>query len=169
MNLVVHDETPLDPLEEALVSYLDGELQGAERAELERKLDQDEQLRARLQAMQRAWDMLDNLGVVEGDEKFARTTIEIVAIKAAADYSAPAMALRKPWIRYAALSSLLAICCLGAFFAVRYYATAEDRQLVRDLPVIEKLDEYQSMPSFEFLQRLEKEKLFSEDAGNGSR
>ena len=168
MNLVVHDDMPLDPLEETLVSYLDGELQGPERAALERQLDSDAALRSRLQAMQRAWDLLDNLDVVEGSEKFARTTVEMVAVKTAEDLAKPVSTVSRPWLRIAVASGATLATALIAFVVVRQFTTAEDRQLVRDLPVIEKLDEYQSMPSFEFLKRLDQEKVFAEEANNGS-
>lgn len=168
MNLVVQDDMPLDPMEETLVSYLDGELQGAERAELERQLDQDAGLRSRLQAMQRAWDLLDNLDVVEGSEKFARTTVELVALKTSEDLTkAPAGALR-PWRKYTTITAVAVLAAITAYASIRYFSTSEDRKLLQDLPVLEKLDEYQSIPSYDFLKRLEKENIFAEEANHAS-
>jgi hypothetical protein len=39
----------------------------------------------------------------------------------------------------------------------------ENRRLLRDLPVIERLDEYRYADSVEFLRTLEREGLFTED------
>ena len=65
---------------------------------------------------------------------------------------------------------LLAAAAAG-FFAVALLVTHLDRQLLRDLPVLENFDEYRQIGSFEFLQLLDKEKLFSvagEDASHAA-
>ena len=57
--------------------------------------------------------------------------------------------------------SLLAAAAAG-FLAVALYDP--DRQLLRDLPLLENLDEYRQVGSIEFLHKLRDEKLFSKDS-----
>ncbi|KLU05701.1 putative transmembrane protein [Rhodopirellula islandica] len=71
-------DVPLDLDDEQLVAYLDGELSGKERAELEDRLISEESLRLRLQGLQRGWDMLDVLPTPMVDEHSVQTTLEMV-------------------------------------------------------------------------------------------
>ena len=71
-------EMPVDRDDEQLVAYLDGELSGKERAELEDRLINEESLRLRLQGLQRGWDMLDVLPAPVTDERSVQTTLEMV-------------------------------------------------------------------------------------------
>ena len=170
MSSTVQDELPPDPLEEALVAYLDGELQGEARASVERQIAENPQARQRLQQMQRAWDMLDMLGRVDSNEKFARTTVEMVAVAASQDVQTEQADWKKSvrWSRWL-LGAGIALSLLLGYVATNYALTRHDRQLVQDLPVIEHLDEYQSIPSVQFLQRLEQDKLFSAESDHASR
>ena len=54
------DDTPLDPDDELLVTYLDGELDRKGQTELENRLLEDQDLRSRLQQLQTGWDLLDD-------------------------------------------------------------------------------------------------------------
>ena len=57
----IADERPVDPDDELLVAYLDGELDSEMRSDLEQRLMDDASLRSRLQTLQRGWDWLDEL------------------------------------------------------------------------------------------------------------
>ena len=52
----ISDNAPLDPDDELLVAYLDGELQRQEQSDLENRLLTNEKLRLRLQQLQTGWD-----------------------------------------------------------------------------------------------------------------
>ena len=65
-----------------LVAYLDGELDHDSTQRIERRMGQDLAFRQRLQQMRRAWDLLDVLPRAQAGESFARTTVEIVALRA---------------------------------------------------------------------------------------
>jgi hypothetical protein len=52
---------------------------------------------------------------------------------------------------------------LAGFGGVYWTAAMPNRQLVRDLPVIENMEYYRHADSLEFLRRLESESLFDED------
>src|SRR5688500_4657615 len=72
-------------IDEELVAYLDGELDASGATRVERRLADDAAYRARLAQLQRAWDMLDTLRRSEANDDFARSTVEMIAVRAADD------------------------------------------------------------------------------------
>src|SRR5690606_17784140 len=66
---------------EELVAYLDGELEAAEQAQVERRLADDAAYRQKLAQLQKAWDLLDILQKSEPDAEFTRSTVEMVAVQ----------------------------------------------------------------------------------------
>jgi hypothetical protein len=50
---------------------------------------------------------------------------------------------------------------------VRYRLDEPNRELVRDLPVIERIDDYRNIDSMEFLQSLQSEGLFAAEVDDG--
>jgi anti-sigma factor RsiW len=152
--------------DELLVAYLDGELDAAQRRDVEERLPRDEGFRRRLNELDRAWDLLDELPQTVADEKFVRSTVEMVAIAAAEE--AGAAQRRSIWPRvasYAAVGAMVLCAAIFGYRAVKYYTEAENRALARDLPVIEKLDLYRRV---DFLRQLRDEGLFDEEQSNAS-
>src|SRR5262245_43840057 len=127
--------------DEELVSYLDNELQADERAHVERRLADDAAFRTRLRLLQRTWDALDVLGRADVRESFTRTTVELVAVKAAEDVQQEkSLRVRKRtwgWIGW--LAGALAAAAAG-YMALSHVLSRPDREFVRDLPVIERVD-----------------------------
>lgn len=157
--------TPTD--DDELVAYLDGELEAAAAARVERRLADDPPYRARLARLQQAWDLLDSLQRTEADDDFTRSTVEMVALKATSDVQAENSAVRRS--RGLAWLGLAAAVCLAAamgYTLVQKRLTRADRELVRDLPVIQKIDEYANVESVEFLQRLQNEGLFAAEVND---
>ena len=76
----VNDSTRIEQAE--MVAYLDGELDVQQVADVEKRLSEDPEYRVRLQQLQQAWDLLDELPRSKGDEQFTRSTVEIVVVKA---------------------------------------------------------------------------------------
>jgi len=151
-----------------MVAYLDGELDVEQVAAVEQRLAADSQYRLRLQQLQQAWDLLDELPRRRADDKFTRSTVEIIVLKARdeADQRAATASWRK-WLPTAAGLLLLLAVPLAAYFGSMYVVTKENRQLVRDLPVIEKVNEYRQSESIDFLRMLVKEGLFDTENGHG--
>ncbi len=77
-TVTVSDETPLDPDDELLVAYLDGELNRKDQAELENRLLEEEGLRQRLRQLQTGWDLLDDLPDPTPSLKLVESTLELV-------------------------------------------------------------------------------------------
>ncbi len=72
------DDSPVDPDDELLVAYLDGELDTITRNGLEERLLSDARLRSRLQRLQASWEWLDELPEPQPNEKSVETTLAFV-------------------------------------------------------------------------------------------
>ena len=71
------DDTPIDPDDELLSSYLDGELSREEEMNLENRLVQNEGLRERLKVLQTGWDLLDELPDSAPSLNLVESTLEL--------------------------------------------------------------------------------------------
>jgi anti-sigma factor RsiW len=85
MNENENNVADLSAVDEELVAYLDGELDPSGAARVERRLADDAAYRSRLAQLQRAWDLLDTLQRSEANDDFARSTVEMIAVKAIDD------------------------------------------------------------------------------------
>lgn len=155
-------------IDEEIVAYLDGELDPAAVARVERRLAEDPAYRARLGQLQRAWDLLDALQRTEADDQFTQSTVAMVAI--AAEQEARTQQLKQVrrrtlgWLT--AAIGVVAAAVLG-YAGVQHHLSRENRALVRDLPVIERIDEYLKIDSLEFLKQLQREHLFPTEVDDG--
>jgi anti-sigma factor RsiW len=149
-------------IDEELVAYLDGELDPAAATRVERRLADDASYRARLAQLQRAWDMLDTLQRAEADDDFARSTVEMVAVQAIDDVQTGQMrAVRRRSLWWAGVAAALVVAALSGYLWLSNRLDGPNRELVQDLPVIERMDEYRYADSVEFLQELHNEGLFA--------
>ena len=161
--------TDLTATDELLVAYLDGELEAEKCHDVETKLARDDKFRRRLNELEKAWDMLDELPKTVADEKFVRSTVEMVAIEAKDE--AETARERSVWPRRVSLLSIVAMVMFAAFLgyrAVEEYAGQKDDALARDLPVIENLDLYRRLDDVDFLRQIHDEGLFEEDTKDAS-
>ncbi|HEX5106377.1 MAG TPA: hypothetical protein VFV87_21305 [Pirellulaceae bacterium] len=155
-------------IDEELVAYLDGELDASGAARIERRLADEPSYRARLAQLERAWDMLDSLHRVEAHDDFARSTVEVIAVKAIDDAKTGQMrAIRRRNLGWLATSLAVIAAAVGGYLLFSYKLQQPNRELVRDLPVIERIDEYRNADSVEFLQRLHDEGLFAAEVEDG--
>jgi hypothetical protein len=150
-------------LDEELVAYLDGELDAEGARRIEALLATDPEIRRRLQSFERTWELLDELDAAPASEPFTQTTLEMVAIAARQDVERDkADAPRRRRRNLLLFCTTLLVAAAIGFLAVALYDP--DRQLVRDLPLLEDLDEYRQVGSIDFLRKLDKARLFSRDA-----
>jgi anti-sigma factor RsiW len=156
-------------IDEEIVAYLDGELDMEAAAKVERRLADDPRYNARLNQLQRAWDMLDNLRRSEADDDFVNSTVAMVAVQAEEAARTQALkAVRRRNFTWLALAAALVLSMATAFLAIQQRLGRENRQLVRNLPLIERVDEYSNVDSFEFVKQLEQEDLFSAEVDDGT-
>ncbi|MFG0268224.1 MAG: anti-sigma factor family protein [Rhodopirellula sp. JB055] len=160
-------ELPVDRDDEQLVAYLDGELSGKERAELEDRLVNEESLRLRLQGLQRGWDMLDVLPTPVVDEHSVQTTLEMVVrdltrasigIEAVdGDHSVagsnplPRRRMKK-WTRRLLVFSLLAL--VGSAVASWSWLSYSRQQQIADFPIAIDHQAYSSTDDLELVRDL---------------
>lgn len=147
-----------------LVAYLDGELDAEQTRSVEERLSGDAEYRRQLRELQRTWDLLDHLPTADVDESFTRTTVAMVAVSASGDvdHVAAQRGRRKRWLWWSGTAAA-ALAFAAGYVVVAVLVSRENRRLLRDLPVIERLDQYRYADSVEFLRQLEHEGLFTED------
>ena len=166
-----NDPANIDPaadrhaLEAQLVAYLDGELDDASSRRIEELLASDPHVRETLEKLEGTWELLDNLERAHVDEVFTQSTLEMVAVAAADDVQkeqaeAPRRRRRR-WLIGGA--GLLAAGAAG-FLAVFLFRPSPNQQLLKDLPVLERLDEFRQIDDVKFLELLleNREDLFAE-------
>jgi anti-sigma factor RsiW len=160
--------TPDEAMDEEIVAYLDGELDREAALAIERRLAEEPAYRARLTRLQQAWALLDNLGRTEADEDFTHSTVAMVTVKASEDTTAGHdLARRRKQLAWAGLGALALVAAVAAFMVVDNRLNSENRALVRDLPVIERVDEYSNIENVDFLKQLQKEGLFAAEVNDG--
>jgi anti-sigma factor RsiW len=163
-NTLTTDEA----IDQEIVAYLDGELDPAAAAQVERRMAEDPRYNARLNQLEKTWDLLDTLGPIEADDSFTHSTVAMVALKAQEEVQADEQtADRRRRLKWAGLGAVALATALVAYIAVDRQLNAENRELVRDLPVIERLDEYRNIQDIEFLRDLYGEGLFAAEVDNG--
>jgi hypothetical protein len=106
--------------------------------------------------------MLDEIPRTEVDESFARTTVEMVAVSGADGIQE----LRQQTLRRTQRAWALGVAGVGlaaaaGYLVVWFFLDAPNRQLVRDLPIIENLDAYRDAESVDFLRALAHDELFT--------
>jgi hypothetical protein len=152
---------------ENLVAYLDGELDESESQEIDRILARSDVARHEVEALSRAWEMLDLLPQPKASSEFTEKTMTTLKLK-----EIPTSLADQPWFLYVRrgavatvwLGAIAASAVIGFLAAWQWYPNP-NRQLLEELPVIKQLDVYAEVDSLEFLEALRREGLFD---GGGS-
>ena len=159
----MNDYNPLknDHVEDELVAYLDGELDVTARQQVEERLGRDTTYRARLQSLQRAWDLLDVLPRTKASDSFTQSTVEMIALSAFQDVEVLRQTTKKQfrWAWLFGSGGVLVAAVIG-YIVVSTMLAAPERKLLRELPVLANLDYYRQADSVEFLRQLDREGLF---------
>jgi hypothetical protein len=137
------DTSPIDPIDEQLVAYLDGELDDVEREDLENQLVADDSLRLRLNELQSGWEMLDSLPPSNVTEDFARTTVEMVA--ATESRLMQTQSSGRPWNRLGWFAFVAAMATIFGGVGYSIPITLEKQRSLSELellPLAEHLDAY---------------------------
>ena len=157
MNHFAQPQPEFSPRDgEELVAYLDGELDDAACERVEQRMASDPAYRLELQRLQRTWDYLDGLPETPLDETFTRSTIEMAAVVASqeiAQVERAAPARRQA--RAVLAASLLLVSLLAGFALTAAIWPDPNRELVRDLAIIENLDQYRYVEDVQYLRTLQ--------------
>lgn len=157
------EENPIDPIDELLVSYLDGELNETERADLEERLIAEDQLRSRLTELQSGWEMLDSLPQTSVNEDFARTTVELVAARESTMLQAQRRI--RPWKQIGWLSLVVVgslACGLAGYAIPVQIKNNEYRERLEMLPLAEHLDAFLADIDLKIIEELANDKTWKE-------
>jgi anti-sigma factor RsiW len=156
------------PIDEEIVAYLDGELDSEAEARVVRRLSEDAAYRSRLGQLQQTWDLLDNLRGTEADDEFTASTVAMVAVQAEQESKSQQVRIvRQRSFAWLALAAVVLLSMAGGYAVLYRSLTREDRNLVRDLPIIERVDEYRSIDDVDFLKALARENLFAVEVDDG--
>ena len=156
------------PLSEAdreeLVAYLDGELNEEQAHSIEARISTNPTLRAEVETLKRAWDMLDYLPKPEPSPNFTHRTLDRISVRETANALRPPRRSRR-WLLAGGWAATVLLAVLGGYYgAVKATAPRPgDRELVRELRLIENLRFYEAVDSLDFLRELDQRDLFGED------
>ena len=154
-------DAELDPLDEEIAAYLDDELEPEEREVFERRLVDDPQLRARVDAERDAWNALSLLAVDSPNERLPDAVVERLddetqtELRALSAILRRRRALRALWLGSTAL--LLAALGFGVFSLL--FPDVQTRR-ERDFRVVERLAQLEIVGEFDYLTALDASGLF---------
>ena len=153
----ISDNAPLDPDDELLVSYLDGELAREEQSDLENRLLTNESLRARLQQLQTGWDLLEDLPESSASLKLVESTLELVV----ADILKDQPAKSTTWKRWQAPCGILLICLVAGFTTYAIESSLRSRTYQKqldDLVIVGNLNAYNYGGDMKLMRQLSADK-----------
>ena len=158
-----HAQPGNQDLTEDLVAYLDGELDDQRSRSLEETLAHDDRARQELRLLEYAWDALDELPQVEADERFTSSTVEMIALEATEDLAREQSNLpRRRLFRWLAAVAVLLLSATISYGVTSRIDLNGNGTLARDLPLLERLDEYRQIDEFAFLEQLLDEDIFDD-------
>jgi anti-sigma factor RsiW len=159
------DSSPLpDEEREELVAFLDGELTEDDAHKVEAKLNVDPGARAEADALRRTWDLLDFLPRPEASPDFTHRTLERVGPVRKTQPVPRRWRLRAAVVGVAWAASLLVAVAAGhTGMSVFLKRGSAERDLVRDLRVIENKRLYELGEDMEFLRDLDQPDLFGDE------
>jgi hypothetical protein len=149
----ISDEAPLDPDDELLVSYLDGELSREEQSSLQSRLLSDQTLRRRLQQLQSGWDLLEELPQPSPSLQLVESTLELAVADVVREQPRDA----DRWTRWRWPMIVALVCLLGTAGAYAVSAAAKSHQYdqqLQDLAIAENLDAYMRGKDLELMRQL---------------
>ena len=149
---------------EDLVAYLDGELPDEQVQQIDQIISRSEVARHEVEALARTWEMLDVLPPMRASDDFASKTL--TNLKALDE---PFILTEQWWFNYVKRSSVVAawllaltICGWVGFQITRAWIPNPNEELLRDLPFLENLHQYEEASDIEFLKQLKQSGLFDD-------
>lgn len=164
-----------DKDKEELVAYLDGELPDEAALRVEKTLVEDAAVRSDVEQLTKSFDLLDLLPDSKASDGFAEKTLTAIRIQTSAPKAeasangSPAEQTRSTHSQIAIRWGIRGVAFLGLLFAATSGFNGAFKQnsepideLLTELPVIQRLDEYEEIGDVEFLKSLSESGLFDE-------
>jgi anti-sigma factor RsiW len=151
-----------------LVAYLDGELTGEAARAPERTLSLNEAARAEAESLRRTWNLLDFLPRPSPSADFTEKTISrLMPVHKGA--TTPDAGLETNWRLIGGLVGWAAALFIAVLLGHRSYLRLTSRgpgekELIRDLRVIENKRFYDLVDDLDFLRQLDQPDLFGEES-----
>jgi anti-sigma factor RsiW len=158
-----------------LVAYLDGELAEPVAKEIEHVLSKSPTVQHDVEMLARTWDLLDELPRLAGNSNLTERMVTVVReaeeprpfLPKALLERLPKEPLRRGGI-VAAWVAGLAVAAVVGFFVTNRLIPDPSEELLRNLPLIEKLDLYSNVESIDFLRELDKRGVSFHDPKTGT-
>jgi anti-sigma factor RsiW len=163
-----------DKSNEDLIAYLDGELPDESASAVEKSLVEDASVRRDVEQLTRTFDLLDLLPTSKASDGFAdktltaiRTQTQVPGSETAEEDVLVGKRLDLPrtsiqWgLRATAFLGLMFVATVGFNSAFRQGSEPID-ELLSELPLIQRLDEYEEIGDVKFLNQLSESGLFDE-------
>ncbi len=157
-----------------LVAYLDGELPEATARDVEQSLASDPEVRAEVEKLNRAWELLDLLPRPSASGEFSSRTLamlmtaEIPTDFANVEEPAPTVLVNTQTRERSAskrlivwIASMLLVALLS-FFGGRFLQRTSPDPLLDDLPLLENLELYREIGDAEFLRDFQRREPFDD-------
>jgi len=160
------DQQRLTPSERGdLVAYLDGELEEAEARAIATKLAHSATARREVEALEKAWELLEYLPRPKASEDFtARTLTEVARADIQEGWLDSRLSQTVQKVIRGGVWTVAAALAFGIGYALMQWAWPNpSERLIRDLPIAEHLDEYRDVGTFEFLKELANSPEFNAD------
>jgi anti-sigma factor RsiW len=167
------DDMPEAATEE-LVAYLDGELDPMASESMSTRISLDPRLRAKAEAYQRTWDILDVLPRPEPSSTFANRTLSqaiprlsgptLLQLSLAVPTKSPFPSPR-PTLGFWFVSLILVMAAgAGGYFGHRAIAPPPMADpALEDVPLMKNMRLYRNVDDMEYLKRLDSPELFGEN------
>lgn len=162
---------PDDDLDDDLIAYLDGELDGAEAAAVEERLALDPAARAKADAYKKTYDLLDYLPKPDPSPDFATRTVTRLNPVATSHPALPTPSGgHLGWVTWLVAAVLAAAGGYVAHAALQPYVDPVPRDpdalAYDDVRVVENLPLYLGVDDLAFLRQLDNPDFFAPDALN---
>lgn len=164
-----------DRKKEELVAYLDGELPDEAASRVEKSLVDDPAVRRNVEQLTKTFDLLDLLPASQASDGFAEKTLTAIRMQSSepkpesTKNDAPVDTPQRNYSEFATVWSIRAAAFLGLLFVATAAFNGTFKQnskpideLLTELPVIQRLDEYEEIGNVEFLKALTESGLFDE-------
>lgn len=152
---------------ELLVAYLDGELDAQSVRQMEDRLAVEPELREKMTSLEQTWNLLNELETVPADKELVRSTMEVVTLTIEKEVKEDEKILEKrQWFdRLVLVATLLMFGIIGYQLAV-LVGIHRQNQLVKDIPIIQNMNMYKEIDSFDFLRALSEKQVFDPPAND---
>jgi hypothetical protein len=160
------EQLRLSPDERAnLVAYIDGELPETNSRAIATKLTQSATARREVEMLKKTWELLDYLPMPQVEQQFAERTItQIRLLETGGAQWEPTFQTWAGYLGLAAIYAGIGAACLAVGYAgTRWIWPDDGSRLANELSLVEHLDAYLDVGSFDFLKQLADSSEFNGD------